>query len=91
MLKLKRRQSRSAIRAPLDPPFSLHELEVLKKYEEPRLVDPEDREILERYTLIGWVHWGYSVTHNCETARLTRKAYPILDYWEWRFKEAGLL
>jgi len=73
----------------IDSPFSLEELEVLKKYKTPRMIDPEDEDVLNKYSLVGFVRWGYSISKKRKTATLTKVAIPIVEFWDWKFKNSG--
>lgn len=60
-------------------PMKPEEYQILRKYEEPRKVDPEDKKTLEDFSLIGWVLWGFNNKEGFETAVLPEDVKFILE------------
>jgi len=68
-------------------PFSEKEYLTLKNYENPGIVRNEDKGILEKFSLVGWVKWGLDIKKGNETALLTEEAKDVIEL----FEETGIV
>lgn len=59
--------------------FDEFEKKVLEKYKHGRRIDERDRAILDRFTLIGLVRWGFNYSNMYPTAELSELGKGLLE------------